>query len=103
MLRRALMNSHISSDVSSAYTWSPRKTTGSGQGSTSLAMWRAYARMASTPCSRLPAASWGTLVRHDPKVKRKSASGFNVAIRLGGYGDPGGGHTGSPPTETVYS
>ena len=64
-------------------------------------MCSAYARIASTPWLRLPAASCGTLVRHDPNASRSSLSGLSVAIRLGGYGESGGGHTGSPSIETV--
>ena len=57
-------------------------------------MCKAYARMASTPWARLPSSSCGMLVRHEPNASRRSRSGLNVAIRLGGYGESGGGHTG---------
>ena len=92
----------ISAVVSSAYTWSPRKSTRSGQrtwspgsGSSSCdpsvtpAIRSAYARSASTPCSLLPASSWVTDVRQEPNASRSFLSGSSVAISGGGYGESG--------------
>ncbi len=101
MSRRDEMNSRISSEVSSAYTWSPRNSTRSGHRRSSFAIWSAYARMASTPWLRLPAASCETLVRHEPNASRRSLPGFSVAIRLGGYGESAGGQTCSSSIATV--
>ncbi len=105
MSRREAMNSSMASVVSSAYTWSPRKRTKSGQdpGSPSRspsAILSAKARIESTPCVRLPGASWPTLVRQDPNAMRSGFPGCNVAITLGGNGEDGSGHTVVPSTST---
>ena len=79
------MNSCIASVVSSAYTWSPRNSTRSGQrASGSVAIFSARLRSASTPCVWLPDRSWLTLVRQDPNAIRSGLPGLSVAITLGG-------------------
>jgi hypothetical protein len=102
MSRRAAMNSCISPDVSSAYTWSPRNSTRSGRGWSPRAIRSAYASSASTPCSWVPAASCETLTRQDPNTSRSRPSSAWVLITGGGYGESGSGHTCSPSTETEY-
>ena len=106
MSRRERMNSCISSVVSSAYTWSPRKSTRSGHRTVaSVAIFRARVRRASTPCDLFPLRSWATLVRHDPNAIRSGLPGRSVGITLGGYVAPSpsvGGHTLTPSIFTPY-
>ena len=64
---------------------------------------RAKVRNASTPWVRWCSASWGTLVRQDPKAIRTAPSPVVVDSVLCGNGVPGSGQQTSSSTSTWYA
>src|SRR6478735_4985121 len=108
--RRERMNSTVAGLTSSAYTWSPIRSSPSGHGSEPALSRLAYAHSASTPnpcsCSvgeSVYGSRSGAPTRQEPNTSRAWRSPSRVWIALGGWPEPGSGQTGSPSSSTLYS
>ena len=107
--RRAWMNSSVSGETSSAYTWSPSSSTTCGHSSGSdSAIRSAIARSASTSRPQSYSSGWsvngcscGYAVRHEPNTTRAVPCDPCVRSVLGGNGLSGSGHTCAPSSATV--
>ena len=111
MSRLEWMNSSAFGETSSAYTWSPRRKTSSGQRSgsdssiESASVWRASSPRprSSSSLGRVNGGWCGSATRQEPKIRSIRPFGSTVRMMLGGNSESGRGHRLSPSSETSYS
>lgn len=105
MARRCrAIQARVSADVSSAYTWSPRRRRTSGRSPSGSAASRAERVSSTSGPTGSDSPTVSAAHRHEPKATTAPVAGIGgVWMVLGGWDESASGHTRSPSSSTSYS